>query len=147
MSSDTIAGMEKTLRFQFQCGLDWETMPGDDASRWCNACNKDIPNLSAMRAEEQLTWLGRPDRPRCVRALTGPDGWVATAGGAPLLRIDRPLPRLATTLTLAAAAAAASALAPSGPPSAGIQAPPVQALDVAELLQELTFMGYIDWPG
>ena len=63
------------------CTMDWNVMQGDDRTRFCTNCNRDVYNLSAMTSEEAV------DRIRaraqggvlCGRLYQRPDGSVVTA--------------------------------------------------------------------
>jgi len=58
----------------------WESMTGDEKTRHCGQCDKDVHDLSAMtRAEaEALVTSGQAGR-MCVKMWVRPDGTVLTA--------------------------------------------------------------------
>ncbi len=85
-------------------------MKGDDRSRWCGTCSRDIPNLSMLTAAEQRRWFAGAERPPCVRSEVGRDGWLKSADGGQGLPLELPIPRLGLTLGLALGASAALAL-------------------------------------
>lgn len=50
------------------CRADWDAMVGDDRSRFCGSCRKNVYNLSVMTAAEAATLI-REKRRQTVRPL------------------------------------------------------------------------------
>jgi len=60
------------------CSESWDAMKGDDKSRYCGKCAKNVYNLSAMTREEaELLMLDREGE-LCVRLYRRKDGTVLT---------------------------------------------------------------------
>ena len=60
------------------CSANWDDMVGDEKSRYCGKCEKNVYNLSAMTREEaELTVLGKAGD-LCVRLYQRADGTVLT---------------------------------------------------------------------
>lgn len=60
------------------CSESWDAMKGDDKSRFCGKCEKNVYNLSAMTREEaELVMLEREGE-LCVRLYRRKDGTVLT---------------------------------------------------------------------
>lgn len=98
------------LRINRPCDQDWDSMKGDDKSRYCLRCERMVYNLSAMtEAEADAVVCGSTTSSLpCVRFSRMSDGRVRTTDRAPL-------PRLALTGGLFAAAAATAALSSREP--------------------------------
>jgi len=59
------------------CDENWDQMMGDDKTRHCDSCEKNVYNLSAMKEEEISELLSRPEKV-CVRLYKRHDGTVLT---------------------------------------------------------------------
>src|SRR5690348_9670417 len=67
------------IRVASPCRQSWDEMDGDDRSRFCGACNRQVYNLSGMtQAEAQALVQNREGR-LCVRFYRRRDGSVLTA--------------------------------------------------------------------
>ena len=60
------------------CTVDWETMQGDDRTRFCGQCNLHVYNLSEMTRDEATTFLASRTGRTCVRMYKRSDGTVLT---------------------------------------------------------------------
>jgi hypothetical protein len=119
------------LSIPVPCPEVWALMAGDDRSRFCGVCAKDVTNLSACTRDEAETFLA--DHPgACVRV------WVDAAGQT----LHRPLEWARMGARLAAAIGAGALLnacadasaqpphrtgriaAPAVAPDGGVVAPP-----------------------
>jgi hypothetical protein len=60
------------------CAVPWESMTGDDRSRFCGECNKSVYNLSAMSRTEAEGFLQAAESP-CVRFFQRTDGTILTS--------------------------------------------------------------------
>lgn len=67
------------LQLSFRCPADWEAMEGDETKRFCNHCQKNVHNLSAMRREEAEAVVSRGSEV-CVRMVRRADGSTVTKG-------------------------------------------------------------------
>jgi hypothetical protein len=88
------------------CSADWDEMRGDERVRFCNSCEKNVYNLSAMPRREAVKFAARNSGRVCVRYVRLPDGRVLTAD-TKLYKIAGRASRLAAgalgaTLTLSA---------------------------------------------
>ena len=106
----------KQIHITAPCHESWDAMAGDDQSRFCAGCCKQVHNLSEMTREEAKTVLDRVGEHACVRFFPGPDGRPLTredraptepAAGVPVFRMRGPR-------RLAAAASWAVALLTAG---------------------------------
>ena len=71
--------MLESIRIASPCDARWDEMAGDDKSRFCGKCEKNVYNLSAMSREEaELLMLDR-EGDLCVRLYKRKDGTVLTA--------------------------------------------------------------------
>lgn len=61
------------------CNESWDAMLGDDRVRHCSRCDKDVFNLSALRADEIEALLAEHGVKRCVRFYRREDGTMLTA--------------------------------------------------------------------
>lgn len=60
------------------CKADWNKMVGDERTRFCGMCNKNVYNLSEMSADEAETFLRQLTKDACVRLYRRKDGTVMT---------------------------------------------------------------------
>lgn len=60
------------------CKADWKDMVGDERTRFCQLCKKDVHNLSAMSFDEAETFLRELTGDACVRMYRRKDGTVMT---------------------------------------------------------------------
>ena len=60
------------------CGADWNTMKGDDRSRFCGMCRLNVFNLSGMTREEAEALIENKEGRLCVRFFKREDGTVMT---------------------------------------------------------------------
>lgn len=61
------------------CTVSWGGMVGDDRSRFCRQCERQVFDLSRMTTAEATQLLASPDGRPCVRLYRRPDGRVLTA--------------------------------------------------------------------
>lgn len=70
--------MLDAVKIASPCSESWDGMKGDDKSRFCGKCEKNVYNLSAMTREEaELVMLEREGE-LCVRLYRRKDGTVLT---------------------------------------------------------------------
>lgn len=60
------------------CPAEWQSMVGDDKSRFCPSCRKNVYNLSAMTAAEAATMIREKEGKMCVRYYQRADGTLLT---------------------------------------------------------------------
>lgn len=68
-----------TLRVASPCHEKWEDMTGDERSRFCGKCEKDVHNISALTRDEAEAFLESVTSSICVRIYQRADGTVLTA--------------------------------------------------------------------
>jgi hypothetical protein len=93
------------------CDVPWESMVGNERTRHCGACKKDVHNLSAMTRDEVEAFLARAEvigaqggvKP-CVSLFQRLDGTILTADCPIGVRRRRLRALLATTMGLGVAA-------------------------------------------
>ncbi len=69
----------RDIRIASPCSESWEGMVGDDRSRFCGGCMKNVYNLSAMTGEEAQALIAEKEGNVCVRLFRRRDGTVLTA--------------------------------------------------------------------
>ncbi len=61
------------------CDVGWENMRGDDRVRFCDACEMNVYNLSALRRTEAEELIRRHEGRLCVSLYRRADGTILTA--------------------------------------------------------------------
>jgi hypothetical protein len=61
------------------CRAEWDAMPGDDRVRFCQTCQKNVYNLSALSREQAEALVNDHEEKRCVRFYRRADGSVLTS--------------------------------------------------------------------
>jgi hypothetical protein len=61
------------------CPADWDSMTGDDRTRFCSLCQKDVYNIASMTAEEAEGFLRAAAGEACIRLYRRADGTVLTS--------------------------------------------------------------------
>lgn len=96
------------VRVATPCPANWDDMVGDDVTRFCGGCGKNVTNLSAMTRDDAEAFLGRAHAANpCVRFYRRVDGTIME-GNCPT-GVQKRRVRLALIGGAAAAAAAAAA--------------------------------------
>ena len=67
------------IRVASPCQASWDSMAGDDRSRFCSECNKNVYNLSAMSTAEAVAFVADRKGEACVRFYRRADGTTLTA--------------------------------------------------------------------
>lgn len=102
MSTQFIALEE--IRVATPCRADWDKMQGDDRSRFCQSCAKNVYNLSEMTRSEAETLVREKEGQLCVRFFQRADGTVLTTDCAVGTKSSRRMGRVsAAMLTILAA--------------------------------------------
>ncbi|MCB9766276.1 MAG: hypothetical protein H6739_41255 [Alphaproteobacteria bacterium] len=67
-------------RMRFECPERWASLRGDGCSRFCDRCQLEVVDLSALDDDVVRDLHQRPaaERPACVRFLQAPDGTLIT---------------------------------------------------------------------
>lgn len=88
------------IRIASPCKASWDAMAGDDKTRHCGQCDKDVHDLSAMtRAEAEALVNGGQAGRMCVKMWVRQDGTVLTADcPVGLARVRRSLRRVGALL-------------------------------------------------
>jgi hypothetical protein len=98
------------IRVATPCTADWSQMTGDDRTRHCGECRKNVYNLSGMTREEAEALLIERNGDVCVRYFQRHDGTILLADcsvGVSRRRRRRLIAAGAATLLVSGAAAAA----------------------------------------
>lgn len=61
------------------CSADWNAMKGDEFSRFCDHCSKNVYNLSALTAEAAIHLIREKEGNLCGRFFRRADGTMLTA--------------------------------------------------------------------
>lgn len=67
-----------TLRVASPCTASWDEMTGDERTRFCAKCEKQVHNLSALPRAEAEAFLRSLTTAACVRVYRRADGTVMT---------------------------------------------------------------------
>lgn len=67
------------LQLAFNCPAQWESMVGDEQSRHCNLCKRNVYNISSMTRQEAIDFLEAKGEKVCVRYFKRRDGTILTA--------------------------------------------------------------------
>lgn len=96
------------------CKADWKDMVGDERTRFCQLCKKDVHNLSAMSFDEAETFLRELTGDACVRMYRRKDGTVMTNDCPVGVRNKRVKGVAAALIGTGMAAVGASSMAQTG---------------------------------
>lgn len=91
------------IRVASPCHERWDAMTGDEQSRFCGSCRKNVYNLSSMTREAAEALVRSKEGDLCVRFFRRTDGTILTA--------DCPVGVRRKRVRLVAAAGAVTALA------------------------------------
>jgi hypothetical protein len=91
------------IRVASPCHERWDAMTGDEQSRFCGSCKKNVYNLSSMTREAAEALVHSKEGELCVRYFRRTDGTILTA--------DCPVGVRRKRVKLVAAAGAVTALA------------------------------------
>lgn len=94
------------------CKADWNEMVGDERTRFCGKCNKNVHNLSEMSFDEAEAFLQQLTTDACVRLYRRKDGTVMT-NDCPVGVRNKRIKRAAGLLVGTGLAAAGIATKPS----------------------------------
>lgn len=67
------------VRIASPCNADWKAMTGDEQTRYCDKCAKNVYNLSAMTTAQAEALIREKEGDLCVRYYQRADGTVMTA--------------------------------------------------------------------
>lgn len=67
------------IRIASPCNADWKVMTGDEQTRYCDKCSKNVYNLSAMTTAQAEALIREKEGDLCVRYYQRADGTVMTA--------------------------------------------------------------------
>ena len=114
------------IRVASPCHERWDAMTGDEQSRFCGSCRKNVYNLSAMTREAAEALVRSKEGELCVRYFRRTDGTILTADCPVGVRRKRvQLVAAAGAVTALAAGAVGLAFAQMGSPVATIATPTV----------------------
>jgi hypothetical protein len=77
-SSRAGAGLLAGARVASQCSESWEAMSGDERTRFCGKCGKNVYNVSAMAREDAERFLVE-NTGACLRLYRRADGTLLTS--------------------------------------------------------------------
>src|SRR5262245_26445583 len=66
------------IRIASPCHADWGKMTGDERSRFCGSCQKNVYNISAMTSKEASNLIREKEGKLCVRYFLRRDGTILT---------------------------------------------------------------------
>lgn len=66
------------MRIASPCNVGWETMTGDDRTRFCDQCSLHVYNISAMTRDEVASLVAKTEGRICARLYRRSDGTVLT---------------------------------------------------------------------
>lgn len=92
----------REIRVASPCHERWEDMQGDDRTRHCGKCDKDVHDLSAMSAADAEALLAARGASLCVRLYRRFDGTVITSDCPEGARLRRKRRIIAATAAVTA---------------------------------------------
>ena len=114
------------IRVASPCHERWDAMTGDEQSRFCGSCKKNVYNLSSMTREAAEALVHSKEGELCVRYFRRTDGTILTADCPVGVRRKRvKLVAAAGAVTALAAGAVGLAFAQMGSPVPPIATPTV----------------------
>jgi hypothetical protein len=134
-----------SIKIASPCRADWYMMDGDDRTRFCQSCTKNVYNLAGMTREQATALIREKNGDVCVRLYRRADGTVITDDcpvGIKIVR--RPLKWLVAGFAalLASGGAIFGSQAGASTPDATIKCSPV--LKLKEVQPFKTFIGWMD---
>jgi hypothetical protein len=69
----------KSIRIASPCPVDWNSMAGDERTRFCGQCRKNVHNISQMTEADAVALLTQAAGSVCVQIYRRADGTVLTA--------------------------------------------------------------------
>lgn len=134
------------------CRADWNSMTGDNRSRFCGQCRKHVYNLSAMSADQAVALIREKEGDLCIRLYRRTDGTVLS-GDCPVGvgRVWRRIRALAAGVVAAGALvlgtqvwSAASTRVPAGSnPAVAVSSTPPLRQRWRELVDDVkTWLGF-----
>lgn len=66
------------VRVKTPCTVPWESMRGDDRTRFCPECNLHVHNVSSLTYDEAMELVARTEGRLCVSYFERPDGTILT---------------------------------------------------------------------
>lgn len=100
----------EAVRVATPCNADWNRMTGDERTRFCQSCAKNVYNLSGMTRAEAENLIREKEGNLCVRFYRRTDGTILTDDCPVALRaMRRPVRWTASLLTMVFAPAFAFA--------------------------------------
>jgi hypothetical protein len=71
------------------CSVPWESLPGDERTRFCGRCRQDVYNIAGLTRNEAQRLIANRDGRLCARIVRRRDGTVVTADCWSRLRTAR----------------------------------------------------------
>ncbi|RYX85478.1 hypothetical protein EON83_05800 [bacterium] len=90
----------ESLEIAQPCRANWNAMTGDEQARFCQSCEKNVYNLSAMTRDEAMRLIQEKKGHMCVRLYRRADGTIIT-GDCP---VGQTIPKRASIARVFAAA-------------------------------------------
>jgi hypothetical protein len=69
----------KQITIPTPCPANWDSMTGDDRTRFCQECGKSVVNLSALTEEEASSLVAERGHDLCAQVTRRKDGSAVTA--------------------------------------------------------------------
>ncbi|CAN5225712.1 hypothetical protein BH11CYA1_BH11CYA1_29460 [soil metagenome] len=66
------------IKLQYECPYKWSKMKGDDKTRFCNSCQKNVYNISKLSRQKAVELITEKEGNVCVRFYQRRDGTVVT---------------------------------------------------------------------
>src|SRR5262245_26062554 len=73
------------VQISVPCHLSWDSMSGDDRTRFCGSCKLNVYNVAGMTRPEAEALLRNANGRVCLRIYRRPDGTILTANCASVL--------------------------------------------------------------
>lgn len=131
------------IRVAAPCNADWDTMSGDDRTRFCALCKKNVYDLSVLTRPQAEALIREKEGNLCVQFYRRPDGTILTDNCPVGLRAIRNRFRWATVATAAAFVTIGIFVGMRSAKAAGVsirEVQPFKALQTAQPVKAL-----VDW--
>jgi hypothetical protein len=77
------------IEIESPCDADWDAMRATGTRRYCESCDHEVHDLSAMTEAEARRFLDRQRGSACVSYVIAPTGRVSFRAEAPLIPVTR----------------------------------------------------------
>lgn len=131
------------IRVAAPCTADWDAMKGDDRTRFCGQCRKNVYNLSDMSRKEAEALILQTKGRVCAQFYRRPDGTILTDNCPVGLRVLRNRMRWMAVAASAALMAIGAFAGMRSAKAAGVSVREVQPFKTMQNVQPVKAL--VDW--